>query len=77
MSDQGARTYNIIRFFKDDSRRSKVIKRHLTREEALAHCKNPETSSSTCTRPDRRNITVIYGDWFDGYHSDDEEDSNC
>jgi len=47
-----------------------VIKRGLTLEEAQAHCKDPETSSSTCTNPELIARTHLTGPWFDGY---DEE----
>jgi len=52
-------TYKIIRFkFEGNDR---VIKRGLTLEEAQEHCKDPETSGSTCSDLKRR------GMWFDGY----------
>ena len=55
-------------YFSNDSRRfNRVIKSGLTLEEAKAHCSDPETSSSTCTRADRRRITAQRGPWFDGY----------
>jgi len=44
-----------------------VIKRGLTLEEAQAHCKDPETSSSTCTKPELIAYTHLTGPWFDGY----------
>ena len=47
--------------------RRRVIKTGLTLEQAQAHCQDPETSSSTCTRADRKAITRRYGPWFDGY----------
>ena len=52
-------TYKIIRFrFEGDDR---VIKRGLTLEEAQEHCRDPETSGSTCSDMRER------GQWFDGY----------
>ena len=55
-------------YFKDSSRRyNRVIKSGLTLEEAQTHCSDPETSSSTCTRADRRRITAQRGPWFDSY----------
>ena len=62
-------SYKIVRsYFNGNSR---VIERGLTLAEAKAHCKDPETSSSTCsnTTANRRRINK-YGKWFDGY---DEE----
>ena len=47
------KTYKIIRFrFK---RKSKVIKRGLTLEQAQAHCRDPRTSGDG---------------WFDGYEAE-------
>jgi len=51
--------YNIIRFKFDGYPR--IVKRNLTLEEAQAHCKDPETSGSTCSDLSKR------GQWFDGY----------
>jgi hypothetical protein len=44
-SDNQAR-YRIVRFYQQGAR--KVLKTNLTLEEAQAHCRDPETSSSTC-----------------------------
>lgn len=58
-------SYKIIRhYFK---RGKRVIKQVLTLEEAQRHCKDPETSSRTCTKAAGRNRTKLYGDWFDSY----------
>jgi len=61
--------YKVIRMYARESSRhfNRTIKSGLTLEEARAHCSDPETSSSTCTRSDRRAITAARGDWFDGY----------
>ncbi len=61
--------YKVIRMYaRDESRHwNRTIKSGLTLEEAQAHCSDPETSSSTCTRSDRRAITERRGPWFDGY----------
>lgn len=58
--------YKIIRFYmnKDGNR---LIKSGLTLEEAQAHCRNPESSSSTCTSPTGKARTRRLGPWFDGY----------
>jgi hypothetical protein len=58
--------YEIVRFYKGD-RAAEVIETGLTLAEAQAHCKDPETSSSTCTEADGLARTAEYGDWFDGY----------
>ncbi len=52
-------TYKIIRFRFEG--RNRTIKRGLTLEEAQEHCKDPETSGSTCSDLKKR------GMWFDGY----------
>jgi hypothetical protein len=58
-------TYKIIRFYFRGNKR--VVKRGLTLEEAQAHCRNPETSSRTCTSSAGRKRTRERGPWFDGY----------
>lgn len=61
--------YKIVRMFADRERapRRRVVKTGLTLEEAQAHCKNPETSSKTCTSAAGKRRTRQYGPWFDGY----------
>ncbi len=61
--------YKIVRMYqRDESRQfNRTIKSGLTLDEAQAHCSDPQTSSSTCTRSDRRAITAARGPWFDGY----------
>jgi hypothetical protein len=58
--------YKIVRYFYKDSRK-RVIKTGLTLEQAQAYCKDPETSSKTCTKYAGRKRTERYGMWFDGY----------
>lgn len=58
--------YKVIRFF-FNSNRKLVVKTGLTLEQAQAHCQNPETSSSTCTKAINKRRTKMYGKWFDGY----------
>ncbi len=57
--------YKIIRFYRDNGKR--VVKRNLTLAEAQAHCRDKETSSSTCTSYAGRKRTRLHGPWFDGY----------
>ena len=57
--------YNIIRRFYRGGKR--VIKSGLTFEEALQHCKDPETSSRTCTCSEAVKYTEINGPWFDSF----------
>lgn len=47
------RIYQIVRFYREAGKRSRVIEKGLTLEEAQAHCKNPKTRKA--------------GVWFDGY----------
>ena len=60
-------TYRIVRMYMHHPRR--VLKSGLTLEEAQAHCRDPETSSSTCTNATARRRTARLGPWFDGYES--------
>ena len=57
--------YEIIRYFQ--SGRKKVIERGLTLKEAKEYCKDPETSSKTCTSFYKIKYTEKHGPWFDGY----------
>ena len=59
--------YKIVRQYLRDHTLSRTIKSGLTLEQAQAHCSDPETSSSTCTRSDRKRITKRKGAWFDSY----------
>lgn len=68
MNGGDTRRYRIIRFYFRGGRR--VIARGLTYEEALAHCHNPETSSSTAKSPAARRRTREIGPWFDGMTGD-------
>ena len=58
--------YRIIRMYKDDSD-SLIVKTGLTLEQAQAHCRDPETSSSTCTTIEGIARTRLLGEWFEGY----------
>ena len=62
--------YNIVRFYEDDFCENRIIKRKLTLEEAQAHCRDPETSSSTATSRKAAAETKRMGQWFDGYESE-------
>ena len=57
--------YKIVRQFYNGAKRT--IKTGLTLEEAQAHCRDPETSSRTCTKAAGRKRTRDHGAWFDGY----------
>lgn len=64
MSDESC--YKIVRMFFRD-RRKRTIKTGLTLEQAQAWCKDPETSSRTCTSARMVSYTRRNGPWFDGY----------
>jgi hypothetical protein len=59
--------YKIVRSFLNENHDSQVIKTKLTLAQAQQHCKNPETSSSTCATPELKALTEKMGEWFDGY----------
>lgn len=61
--------YNIVRCYFKAYPRRRIIRRNLTLEEAQAWCRNPETSSSTCTSSAGRRRTAQLGPWFDGYET--------
>jgi hypothetical protein len=62
--------YRIIRMFKNGGVSNRVIHRHLTLEEAQAHCRDRETSSSTAVKPHNVRRTKAHGPWFDGYEQE-------
>jgi hypothetical protein len=59
--------YKIVRMYFKNANLNRTIKTGLTLEQAQAHCKDPQTSSSTCTSAKGRARTQKYGPWFDGY----------
>jgi len=59
--------YKIIRSYGSSNIPNRTIKKNLTLAEAQAHCKDPETSWRTCTKPAGKRRTRLYGAWFDGY----------
>lgn len=59
--------YKIVRHYANKATPARTIKTGLTLEEAQAHCKDPETSSSTCKGKEGRRRTKRLGDWFDSY----------
>lgn len=60
-------TYKVVRMYEDDGIENEVIKRGLTLDEAQAHCKDPETSSSTAQDLEGQTRTAMAGRWFDAY----------
>ena len=65
---KGAR-YKIVRMFKDSPKRM-TMATGLTLEEAQAHCRDPETSSSTATGLAETILIKNFGPWFDGYEEE-------
>lgn len=63
-------TYKIQRYFFDKNKRTITVKRGLTLEEAQAHCRDPQTSSRTCTNAAGKRRTKTFGPWFEGYTED-------
>lgn len=61
--------YKIVRFYANSSKRT-VVCANLTKEEAVAHCQDIESSSSTCTTPTGNKRTQRNGPWFDGFEED-------
>jgi hypothetical protein len=45
----------------------RTILDNVTLEQAQAHCSDPETSSSTCTKAVNTRRTRLHGPWFDSY----------
>lgn len=62
-------TYRIVRHYQRGYK-SRVIARHLTLEEAQAHCSDLNTSSSTAWTTSALKRTRRYGPWFDGYEEE-------
>ena len=60
-------SYKIVRFYFNKPGYKYTIKRGLTLAEAQAHCRDKETSSSTCTSRAGLARTRRTGPWFDAY----------
>lgn len=58
-------TYKIVRHYRDHD--SEIVREGLTLDEVRAHCRDPESSSNTCTSDEGRQRTADRGPWFDGY----------
>jgi arginine deiminase len=63
-------TYKIVRMYFNRDYKTQIIAKGLTLEKAQEHCRNPETSSSTATRPAAVRRTETRGPWFDGYEEE-------
>lgn len=62
--------YRIVRGYRNHPTSTRILQTGLTLVEAQAHCRNLETSSSTCTSFLGRDRTKKCGPWFDGYEED-------
>lgn len=60
-------TYRIVRMYFNDDQPSREIDNGLTLEEAQAHCRDPETSSRTCSDGAEE---AERGPWFDGFEEE-------
>ena len=63
-------TYRIVRLYRSAQIRRRTLHTGLTLDEAQAHCKSPETSSTTCTDATGRRRTRQLGAWFDAYEGE-------
>jgi hypothetical protein len=63
--------YKIVRFFALGDRH--IIAENLSLNDAIAHCHDLESSSRTCTIRDLRKLTMIAGEWFDGFTEQSKE----
>lgn len=61
--------YKIVRGYQNSYKR-RTIASGLTLEEAKEWCKDPESSSTTCQKPENRRRTKAKGPWFDGFAED-------
>lgn len=62
--------YRIVRFYESAPIRRRTLAKGLTFEQAKAHCSDPETSSSTCTKAAGKARTKRLGRWSDGFEED-------
>lgn len=60
----------ILRFYYSDDHDTETIATGLTPEQAIAHCTDPETSSTTATSPEAVARTEAKGPWFDGHEDE-------
>ncbi len=62
--------FQIVRGYRDTESRE-IVEIELTLDEARAHCRDPETSSSTCKSPEGVARTKRHGPWFEGYEREE------
>ena len=61
--------YKITRLY-ENWQTDENIETGLTLEEAKAYCKDPETSSRTCTTTEGIRRTEVFGNWFCSYEEE-------
>jgi len=64
-----APTYRIVRVYRANHPRQ-VLKKGLTRAEALEYTNDPETTSATATSAEARAHTAQFGEWFDSFYEE-------
>ena len=62
--------YKIVRIYQHPHINKRTISKGLTLDEAQAHCKNPETSSSKATSATATRRTKKLGPWMDTYEQE-------
>ena len=62
-------TYIIVRLYQGEHT-AQVLHTGLSYAEAVEHCNDKETSSSTCTNQDGLNHTEQFGAWFDAFNEE-------
>jgi hypothetical protein len=65
----GEGSYKVVRFYQNRPGQRRTIIARCTLAEAQAHCRDPETSSSTCHSATGKARTRRNGAWFDGYEA--------
>lgn len=64
-------TYRIVRKYQNDNEPEVEVETGLTLQQAQAYCKDPETSSTTCTSVEGKEHTRVFGPWFDSYSEEE------
>lgn len=62
-------TYSIVRMFQNDHN-DEIIKEGLTLEEAKTYCRDPQSSSKSCTTKEGMALTESMGPWFCGFQEE-------
>lgn len=68
--------YRIVRKYQNDAYPDEVIEGGITKEAAKKHCRDPESSSRTCTRAAEVALTEKRGPWFDAFEADSDADDD-